>query len=213
MAIYQNNDLVKHYQKCGEIFIDDTVKGLRTLSAVDLARSVEALHWAWRRRNRVYVFGNGGSASTASHMVCDLVKTAQHQNEPALRAFALTDGTAVLTAYANDVDYDEVFAAQLADNAEPGDVAVAISASGSSANVLAALKTARGMGLYSVGLLGCGGGPAAEMVDLALCVDSSDFGVIETAHLAIVHAWVASLKAVEHDTALAGGVRIPGKNR
>lgn len=186
-----------HYRRLGEAFFGSAVAGIRTVGLPELGAAVGALDAARRRGSRVYALGNGGSASTASHLVCDLVKTARRPSEPALRAFALADNNAVLTAYANDISYVDAFAQQLTANAEAGDVVIAISASGRSPNVIAALRAARQLELFSIGLFGCGGGPAAGLVDLPLVVDSVDFGVIETAHMAIVHALAAALKAPE----------------
>jgi D-sedoheptulose 7-phosphate isomerase len=182
-------------RRINEGFIADAAAAMRTIPLAELTAAVEVLHAVRTRGSRVYVLGNGGSATTASHMVCDLTKTAQRVFDPALRAFSLVDGTAVLTAYANDVSYADVFACQLKTNAEPGDVLVAISASGRSPNVLAALHAARELGLYSIGMLGGNGGAAVDLVDLALIVDSTDVGIIETAHLGIVHALSAALGA------------------
>ncbi|MET9427224.1 MULTISPECIES: SIS domain-containing protein [unclassified Streptomyces] len=186
---------MQHYQWLSERFFSNTVDGLGTVSLPAVADAVEALDGVRRRGGRVYAMGNGGSATTATHLVCDLVKTARRPTEPPLRAFALADNIALLTAYANDVSYADAFVRQLTDNAEPGDAVVAISASGRSPNIVAALRAARRMGLVSIGMLGCGGGPAAELVDIPLVVGSDDFGVIETAHIAIVHAFADVLRA------------------
>lgn len=194
----------EHYRALGAMFFNDTVDGLRTVPLTGLAAAVQTLEQARRRGNRVYALGNGGSASTASHLVCDLIKTAQRPAEQTLRAFALADNNAVLTAYSNDVSYVDAFARQLVANAETGDVVVAISASGRSPNVLAALRAAQRLGLSSIGLLGCGGGPAADLVDIPLVVGSSDFGVVETAHMAVVHALTAALR---EPVAMADGRR------
>lgn len=189
-----------YYRRINERFVDGAIAAMRTLPMPELTSAVAVLDAARTGGCRVYVLGNGGSATTASHMVCDLTKTARREFAPPLRAFSLADGNAVMTAYANDVSYADVFTRQLETNAEPGDVVVAISASGRSPNVLAALRTARRMGLYSIGLLGCQGGAAAGMVDLALVVNSADPGVIETAHLGIVHALTAALGAPAPET-------------
>jgi D-sedoheptulose 7-phosphate isomerase len=188
-------DRNEYYRRINERFMAHAAAAMRTVPTPELAVAVEVLHGVRTRGSRVYVLGNGGSAATASHMVCDLTKTALREGGPPLRAFSLTDGNAVVTAYANDVSYADVFVSQLRTNAEQGDVIVVISASGRSPNVLAALRTARQMGLYSIGLLGCGGGATVSMVDLALIVDATDAGVIETAHLGIVHALTAALLA------------------
>jgi D-sedoheptulose 7-phosphate isomerase len=177
----------------GEEFFANTLASMRSVSMDDLATAVEVIHAARRRGHRVYAMGNGGSASTASHLVCDLTRTTERSSAPTVRAFALVDNVPALTAYANDVSYDEAFARQVAANGESGDVIVAISASGRSPNILAALVCARRLGMFGIGLLGSGGGPAAKLVDLPLIVDSCDPGVIETTQLAIVHAMAALL--------------------
>lgn len=186
---------MEHYQGLSEKFFSNTVSGLRTVPLPAVAAAAEALDGIRRRGNRVYAMGNGGSASTATHLVCDLTKTAHRPPEPALRAFALSDNIALLTAYANDVSYADTFVSQLTTHAEPGDAVIAISASGRSPNIIAALRAAQRMDLLTIGMLGCGGGDAADLVDIPLIVDSDDFGVIETAHIAIVHAFADVLRA------------------
>lgn len=211
-ASTKNDDLVDyHYRKLGEDFVDRAIAALRMVPISQFVVAVRVLSRARARGSRLYVLGNGGSASTATHLVCDLVKTAQRASERTLRAFALSDNNAVLTAYANDVNYVEVFARQLADNAEPGDVVMAISASGRSANVLSALRMARQMNLTSIGMLGCGGGPAADLVDHSMVIDSADFGVIETAHLAIVHGLTVAMAAPDPAFAGDGRANVPGR--
>jgi len=203
LDVTDENDYAEYYRRLGETFLDGAAEGLRTLPIPELGDAINALRLARRDGNRVYALGNGGSASTASHLVCDLVKTATRQGEQPLRAFALNDNTAVLTAYANDVHYDETFSMQLAANAEPGDIVIVISASGSSPNVLTTLHTGRRLGLTTMGMLGCNGGSALDLVDIPIVVDSSDFGIIETAHIAIVHAFAAALMAPDPQHAVA----------
>ncbi|MET9801803.1 SIS domain-containing protein [Streptomyces sp. NPDC006368] len=200
---------MEHYQWLSEKFFSETVSGLRTVSLSAVADAAEALDGVRRRGGRVYAMGNGGSASTATHLVCDLVKTARRPSEPGLRAFALADNIAVLTAYANDMSYADAFVHQLTNNAEVGDAVIAISASGRSPNIIAALRAARRMGLLSIGMLGCGGGTAVDLVDIPLIVGSDDFGVIETAHIAIVHAFADVLRAAPGPVGATATARTP----
>jgi D-sedoheptulose 7-phosphate isomerase len=162
------------------------------LAAVE--RAVDLLLEAQQAGRRVYVMGNGGSAATATHLACDLTKTAHVPGCRALRAFALADNPAILTAWANDTAYERIFAAQLAALAEPGDVAIAVSASGSSANVVAGLHAARAGGLRTIGLLGFDGGLALDLVDLAIHVPCDDYGLVEDVHQAIGHAVAGALR-------------------
>jgi len=137
---------------------------------------------------RVFIFGNGGSAATASHMAADLLKGMPDAAGPRLRIISLADHSASLTAYANDLGYDTVFAGPLAALAEPGDVALAISGSGNSPNVLRAMQVANNMGLVRLGLTGRGGGALQPMCEVCLVVPSDSMQVIEDVHHAALHA-------------------------
>ncbi|MCA1676952.1 MAG: SIS domain-containing protein, partial [Actinobacteria bacterium] len=143
----------------------------------------------------VYVMGNGGSAATASHMVCDLTKAAAMSGHGRLRLVALAENSALLTALANDLSYEETFAAQLAAQLLPDDLVIAISVSGRSRNIIAGLAAATAMGARTIAFLGMDGGEALGVVDAAFHVPSHDFGVVETVHLAVVHALAAALAA------------------
>lgn len=137
---------------------------------------------------RIFMFGNGGSSASASHIVTDLVKSVLHPDRPRFKVICLSDNTPMLTAYANDVHYDEVFAGPLAALAEPGDVAFALSGSGNSPNVLRAMEVARRMGLTCVGLTGRDGGKLAPMCDVSVVVPTDSMQIIEDAHLVVLHA-------------------------
>lgn len=140
-----------------------------------------------RRGGRIFACGNGGSASTASHFVNDLGKGASHGRDRRFKVLALTDNTPWMTALANDVSYDEVFAEQLENFAEEGDLLIAISGSGNSVNVLRAVETARAHSMQTAGLTGFGGGKLAGMVDFPVIVDSHHMGRVEDLHMIIVH--------------------------
>jgi D-sedoheptulose 7-phosphate isomerase len=176
----------------GADFFRQVSQTLAGVSAQEFDRALTVLRAAQRQRRRVYLMGNGGSASTASHLACDLLKGVPGRRPPGVLAFALPDNIALVTAWANDTDYERVFAEQVALLTEPGDVLVAISVSGRSPNVLAALKVARGAGLRTVGLLGMDGGPAVGLIDAVVRVPSHDYGVVETVHVAIGHAFAAA---------------------
>ena len=141
----------------------------------------ESLH----SKRKVLTFGNGGSAADAQHMVAELVGRFTRERR-ALAAIALTTDTSVLTAIANDYSYEQVFARQLEALAEPGDVAVAISTSGSSPNVLAATRKAKEMGLKTVGLTGQAGGTLAALADHCLCVGNGTARAQE-GHITAIH--------------------------
>jgi D-sedoheptulose 7-phosphate isomerase len=137
---------------------------------------------------RIFMFANGGSSANASHLVNDFVKSVRVAGRPRLRVFCLSDNAPLLTALANDMSYDIVFADPLAALAEPGDVAFALSGSGNSPNVLRAMETAQEMGLIRVGLTGRDGGRLAPLCDVAVIVPTDSMQIIEDAHLVILHA-------------------------
>ena len=134
--------------------------------------------------------GNGGSASTASHMAADLAKNTIGANMRRFRIMSLNDNVPLMTALSNDLGYHRVFTEQLMNLIRPGDVLVVISGSGNSPNVLRAVDYARDQCAQVVGLLGFSGGRAAELCDTAVVVDSEDYGVIEDAHLILNHILV-----------------------
>ena len=138
----------------------------------------------------VFILGNGGSASTASHMAADLVKNTIGPNMRRFRIMSLNDNIPLLTALSNDLGYDNMFAEQLQNLIQPGDVLIVISGSGNSPNVLKAMEYARSRSAQVAALLGFGGGKAAELADLVVLIDSDDYGVVEDAHLIINHILV-----------------------
>jgi len=159
------------------------------LSHEPINQIADALVKAYESGRTVYLFGNGGSASLASHLACDLGKgTAYCNGGKRFRVLALTDNVATLTAWANDSSYEDVFAEQLRNVVEPQDVAFAISASGNSKNVLQALHVARAAGATTVGISGCQGGAMKSQCDLCVVVPSDNMQIIEDLHLATAHA-------------------------
>lgn len=147
------------------------------------------LYRAYQDDKSTYLFGNGGSASLASHLCCDLTKGTwiQGSNQKRFRASALTDNLPILTAWANDSGYEDVFVEQLRGIIQPGDIAFAISCSGNSRNVLKALELAKEAGAITIGLAGFEGGSLTSLCDTALIVPSDNMQIIEDLHLAVAH--------------------------
>ncbi len=144
--------------------------------------------------HKLLFFGNGGSAADAQHLAAELVgRFSLHR--PALPALALTVNTSTLTAVANDYGFEQVFARQIEALAQPGDVAVGLSTSGNSPNVLAGLRVARQRGAVCIGFTGEGGGQMAALVDVLLDVPSQNVPRIQEAHLLLGHALCAALEA------------------
>jgi D-sedoheptulose 7-phosphate isomerase len=164
----------------------------------DTLNDMEAdLRDAQRTGKRVFLLGNGGSAATASHLVCDFGKSLSLAGRPRMKALALTDSTPLITAYGNDISYDVIFAEQLANFVEPGDVVIAISASGNSPNVLKAVELANAAGANTIGWTGFQGGKLKPLCRRCVVVNSDDMQQIEDAHLVIGHAIFQALRDQE----------------
>ena len=168
-------------------------------------REIEAIAATFLRAHAedrtIFVFGNGGSAASASHMMCDLNKgTAQAIQGRRLKVMALTDNVPLLTAWANDSSYERVFSEQLKNFVRAGDVAFAVSASGNSPNVLLALQTARARGARTLGVTGYRGGKMKGLCDICAVVPSDKVPIIEDLHHAILHSIFTVVEARLRDS-------------
>jgi len=149
----------------------------------------DVLHEAYRQGRRVFLFGNGGSAALASHFACDLGKgTTAAAHDKRFRVLSLTDNVPLMTAWANDTSYEHVFAQQLRNFVQAKDVAIGISGSGRSPNVLIGLQAAREVGAITVGLTGFEGGKMPEVCDFCVIIPSDNMQIIEDLQLGIAHA-------------------------
>src|SRR5271168_3158635 len=162
------------------------------LAAID--RLVRVFFEAYETSRTIFLFGNGGSASLASHMACDLGKGTAPAVGKRLRVVALTDNVALITAWANDSRYEAIFAEQLENLLEPGDVACAISGSGNSPNILSALSFARQAGAVTAGITGFQGGKMKPLCDVCVVVPSDNMQIIEDLHVSISHAMFRVLR-------------------
>jgi D-sedoheptulose 7-phosphate isomerase len=153
----------------------------------------EELLSAYEEGRSVFLFGNGGSAALASHLACDLGKgTINDRNgSKRFRVVALTDNIPLITAWANDSCYEDVFAEQLRNLSNPGDIAFAISGSGNSPNVLCALATAKASGCTTIGVAGYSGGKMKALCDHCIVIPSDNMQIIEDFHLSVSHALFA----------------------
>lgn len=172
---------------------------LDKIDADTIDKYAEMLFDAWKEDHAVFVFGNGGSASCASHHVADYVKTAEVDGQRRLRAFSLVDNKEMLTALGNDVSYDDIFIHPLETYSKPGDIAVGISCSGNSPNLVNACLWAKENGLTTVAITGFSGGKIGEIVDLHINFSNDNYGVVEDLQLAVGHivAQILKLKVTE----------------
>lgn len=175
-------------------YITSLHRTLAQLPVTQIERVIETLIDAQWSRRTVYIFGNGGSASTASHFACDLGKNTALSGIPRLRVISLTDNVEMITAWANDTAYEHIFAEQLRGLLEPGDVVIGISGSGRSANVLNAVALARRLGATTIGFTGFDGGLLASMVDIPIVVASNSMERIEDAHLILEHLICSTIR-------------------
>jgi phosphoheptose isomerase len=136
----------------------------------------------------VFSCGNGGSAAIANHLQCDHLKGIRAGSDLAPRVISLSANVELITAVANDIGYDDVFAYQLQSQSVAGDVLIAISSSGQSPSIVRALTWARGHGLRSIALTGFDGGDSRMLAEVSLHVDATNYGVVEDIHQALVHA-------------------------
>ncbi|MBU2576899.1 MAG: SIS domain-containing protein [Nanoarchaeota archaeon] len=184
------NDLIKKYfEEVKNSFEGMDIERIKILA--DKIKEVKA------REDTVFIIGNGGSASTASHMACDLMKNSiedYNSSEDRLRAISLTDNLATISAYGNDLSYDEIFSQQLKSLMNDKDLLIVISGSGNSKNIVKAVEISKQIGAYVFGLLGSNGGIVAPLCDDSIIVPSKNYGVIEDLHMMIGHLLAAELK-------------------
>jgi D-sedoheptulose 7-phosphate isomerase len=175
-------------------YISEVRNTLTNLPIDNLNQVVTLLEEARINGKRVFIFGNGGSAATASHFACDLSKGAITDGKPRIKAFALTDNVHILTAWANDTAYDKVFAEQLENYIEPGDIAIGISGSGNSPNVLNGIKLASEKGATTIGFIGFDGGKLKDMVDVHVIAPVHNMEQAEDIHLLLEHVVTSCLR-------------------
>jgi D-sedoheptulose 7-phosphate isomerase len=181
-------------------YTEELIRVLKGLDHAPITALANMIREAKERGATVYVFGNGGSGAASSHLSEDLGKMTTPDfvdHKGRLRILSLTDNTPYILCLANDLGYDQVFSQQLMNLARAGDIAIGISGSGNSKNVIVALEKAKAMGLTTVGILGYDGGRIKGMVDLSIHVRSFDMQICEDVHMHVIHQLV-KLLMVDH---------------
>lgn len=178
-----------------EVYLQQVSDVLKRLPFALIDQIVDGLWNAYREDRAVYLFGNGGSAALASHCACDLGKGTIMNGHRRFRVLALTDNVPLLTAWANDACYADVFAEQLRSFLRKDDVVLAFSASGNSPNVLNALALAQEIGAFTMGLTGFQGGKMKALCQRCVVIPSENMQVIEDLHLSVAHSIFTSLRA------------------
>ena len=168
-------------------YFDREKEVMSKLNFDEIAEAVMAIKDAYEREATVYVFGNGGSAATASHLVCDFNKGICEKLDKKFKLICLSDNTPVLTAIANDISYEDVFYFQLKNKLKKDDLILAISGSGNSKNVIKAVEYAKIVGTRTVGVTGFSGGKLRELADYHMHVNVEDMQITEDIHMAFDH--------------------------
>jgi D-sedoheptulose 7-phosphate isomerase len=169
---------------------------VRDISLLQLQSVLRLLEEAYYNGHRVFIMGNGGSAATASHFALDLAKNTIVSGAPRLKAISLTDHVPLITAWSNDTAYEHIFAEQLANLMEPGDVVLGISASGNSLNVINAMLLAKQYRAYTVALLGAKGGKIKDIVDAYILAPGQNIEQEEDAHMILAHVITRHMREV-----------------
>lgn len=159
-----------------------------------LVQIVDMLIKARNNGKKIFTMGNGGSGSTASHFVSDLLKTAIIKNEKRFSAFSLTDNIPVILAWSNDVSFDSIFVEQLKNHLSKGDILIGFSGSGKSKNILKAFQYAKKHGAICIGITGMSGGNFPKHCDLYCIVPSNNMLTIESMHLLICHCIIETIR-------------------
>src|SRR5208282_193922 len=188
----------KHY------FVSEFLEAVKSscdkLSREAMESAVNELFSAWKGGNKVFIIGNGGSASTATHLACDLVKNV---GRPGLRALSLNDNIPLVSALTNDNGFDNVFSEQLSVWLEKGDVLIAISVHGGSGrdkagawsqNLVKAIAVAKSRGAMTIGITGFDGGLMKDLVDVWINAPSNDTFQVEALHVVVHHALCGALQ-------------------
>lgn len=173
------NSIIEYYKK--------EVEAIKALDYDALERAVKAIKDAHDRGANIYVFGNGGSAATASHFVCDFNKGISESLHNKFNVICLNDNMSIVMAIANDISYTEVFSFQLKNKLKSTDLVIAISGSGNSANVIKAVEYAKSVGAKVVGITGYSGGKLKELADFNMHVAIDDMQIAEDLHMSFDH--------------------------
>ena len=181
-----------------ENYLAELRRASEEIDLAELSGITEVLKKAYDNNRSIFIIGNGGSASTATHFACDLGKGAMgslyDSDKKRFRVCSLTDNCSTMTAIGNDISYEDIFSQQLRNLALAEDVLIALTASGNSPNILRAIDYANSKGLVTIGFLGFDGGKAAEKLPYKIIVRSNNYGVVEDLHLTLEHIICENLK-------------------
>ncbi len=188
-------DFLKQYQA-------ELIAHINAIDADSIQAFVEAFAEAYRHDKQIFVIGNGGSAATANHFACDFGKNAVQGERRRFRILSLSSSVETITALGNDISFDEIFRQQLINLMNPGDLVLAISASGNSPDIIKAVEYAKARQGKVLGLAGFKGGKLSELADISMVAHMNSYERVEDIHLIILHIIICFLK--EHQEMLVG---------
>jgi len=180
-------------------YFNDIKSALDDMPLDNILKVIDALEKARIKRKTVYICGNGGSAATASHCACDFSKGTNHNDTPGLKVIALNDNVPLMTAWANDESYHQLYARQLENIVEKGDIAIGISVSGNSSNILNFIRTAHDKGALTVGFTSKIGGELKNVVDIPVRLPVDNMEQAEDLHLLLTHIITTCLRVVSSE--------------
>jgi len=170
-----------------EKYLQDQKSTVDSIPANEVAKLIEKFREALDEDRQIFVFGNGGSAANASHFITDLGKGASDKTYRRFRCLSLNDNVSWMTAIGNDYNYEDVFKRQLENYARPGDIVMVMSVSGSSPNLVSAIKWCKENNVYSIALIGGKRGMLSTLADHVIIVNDTHYGRVEDAHMHICH--------------------------
>lgn len=176
-----------NYEEKIKKYYEEEIEAIKKIDTKEVSLAMNALVNCYENGGTIYVFGNGGSSATASHMVCDFNKGVSMKKSKKFNFICLSDNTPILTALANDISYDDVFAYQLEKILNPNDLVLAISGSGNSKNIINAIKVAKLQGVKVIGMTGYDGGLLYKMADYHLHAPINDMMKTEDIHMTFDH--------------------------
>jgi D-sedoheptulose 7-phosphate isomerase len=179
-------------------YLDDLTDQLRTFDTDQFHRILEQMLGAYERDSNIFIMGNGGSGSTASHFACDINKGCSIDLEKRFRVICLNDNIPTLLALANDIAYEAVFEEQMKNFFRPGDLVIGISGSGNSENVLRAIRYANENGGTTIGIGGFSGGKLAQLAHIPFVAAVDDMQKVEDIHMIVVHMLMQAVQAALH---------------
>lgn len=177
-------------------YIDDIKVLLEELDKKEISKAVDAIIQAYQNNKQIFIMGNGGSASTASHFACDLGKGTIVEGKNRFRVMSLNDNMALITAFSNDYGYEHVFSEQLKNLVNEKDIVISISASGNSPNVIKGVEYAKEKGATLIGFTGFSGGKLREISDICVHIECNNYGQVEDLHMLLCHLISQSIKDI-----------------